>query len=227
MKTLIKLYSAACLIFMGFLVFFSVPFESIPLSGPVTVMITGGTLLIGCGLYLWAVQRREAFHFGWFLAMRGGFWVITAACFGLVILLSGLLLYLAPQAVEPAFERGAMPVAAGLVVLFWLALIFMFGFLSFMSFARIGALMRSRLIKKLPGAVGIGAVCVFLAGVFFSLFVEVINDIFVRIPVNVQWAAIWTFVGLVGSGGVVYGATGKKGTFLETDELEGGPEKGN
>src|SRR5687768_18464346 len=131
MKVLLKIYSASCLIFAAFVLFFTIPLDSLGLSPSVMAMLFGGVILALLGLYVWSIHRREGFEFGWFLANRGGFWVICIGGFALSLFVSGLLARLAPEAVVPAFARGAMPIAAFLAVPFRLATIHMFAFLTF------------------------------------------------------------------------------------------------
>jgi len=219
MKTLLKIYSASCFIFVGFLLFFAIPFESSPLSGAWTAMVSGALILMIVATYVVRLHRREGIEFGWFLANKGGLWFITAACFGFVLVLSGLMIHIAPLAVEPAFERGSWPVAGGLIVLFWLALIYMFAFLSFGMVARVTALFRIVQIKKALSSMLLAALCLVIAGVFFSLFLEVINDNFFRISATAQWWAIWVFVGFLTVGGIVHAMWENVSYYLEPDEV--------
>lgn len=221
MKALLKIYSVSCFILVGFVLFFSIPFESLPLSGTTTAMLTGGTILAIVAAYIIRLHSREGIEFGWFLANKGGFWFITAASFGLFLFLSGLMIRIAPQAVEPAFERGAWPVAGVLVVLFWLALNFMFGFLSFSLAGRTTGLARTGRIKSMFGTLAIGAVCLAMAGVFFSLFLEVINDNFFRISARSQSTAIWVFLVALVVVGVVHGSIVSASYWLDDEDLVG------
>jgi len=218
MKTLFKIYSASCLVFVGFLLFFSIPFDALPFPGSITAMVCGGVILAAAIAYILIVRSKDAFEFGWFLANKGGFWVITVACLGLVLLLSGLLILVAPNAVEPAFERGAWPVAGGLVILFWFALIFMFAFLTFVEIANAAAFLRVRKLKKSIGNLAVGIVCLAMATLFFSLFLEVINEVFFRISIPTQWIAIWVFVAALIAAGAVHGGLLNASEYLETED---------
>lgn len=222
MRTLLKIYSASCFILIGFVLFFMIPFEALPFSSAVTGMLFGGIILAIIAAYVFWIHKNEGFEFGWFLAIRGGFWIITLAFFALLVFLGGLMLFIVPQAVEPAFESGAMPAASMLVVLFWLALIFMFGFLSFVMIARTTALVRMIQIKKFFGSLAVAAICLVMAAVFFSLFVEVINDIFIHISVSAQWTAIWIFVGALVVAGIFHGSRKEVSHYLEDGELKTG-----
>jgi hypothetical protein len=64
-------------------------------------------------------------------------------------------------------------------------------------------------------------VCLGLAGVFFSLFLEVINDIAFRISVPNQWTAIWIFVGSLLLAGVIFGVSKDPSYFVESKLAEG------
>lgn len=202
------------------MLFFMIPFEVLPFSNAVTAMLFGGIILAITAAYVLWIHKNEGFEFGWFLANKGGFWVITLAFFALLVFLGGLMLFVVPQAVEPAFESGAIPVAGVLVVLFWLALIFMFGFLSFVMIARMTALVRTVQIKNFFGAFALAGVCLVMAAVFFSLFVEVVNDIFIRIPISAQWVAIWVFVGALIVTGIIHGSWKEVSYYLEDDDAD-------
>lgn len=216
MKTLLKIYAASCVVVVAFFAVFALPWwEVLPFSGAVAAMLFGVTVLAIVAVYILRLRSTETFEFGHFLATRGGFWIITAACFGFLVFLAGLLIYVAPQSVEPAFERGAMPVAALLAVLFWLALVFMFAFLTFQMFASVSALLRIRRLKSSLASLAIAAVCLAMATVFFSLFVEMINDVFARIPVSTQWTFIWIFAGSLTAAGILYGCLGRTSEILD------------
>ena len=53
---------------------------------------------------------------------------------------------------------------------------------------------------------------------FFSLFLEVINDIAIRISISIQWNAIWIFVGSMLSAGIIYGLRKNPDQLLKDDE---------
>lgn len=220
MKILIKIYMASCLIFLAFVSFFAIPIESMGLSPSALAIAVGGVVLAILGLYVWRLHRREGFEFGWFLANRGGFWIICAAAFGLLLFVSGSLARIAPDAVVPAFERGAMPVAAVLVVIFWLALIYMFTFLSVPMFGDMAAKLKSGMIAKGIGSVLLAAVCLGLAAVFFSLFAEVINDVFVRLSENTRSTALWAFAIVVAAAGVIDGLINDERYLENKDEAD-------
>lgn len=215
MKLLLKIYSASCLIVLGFFGFFLIPWEILPFSEAVNGMVVGGALLAVSAFYILYFHRREGLELGWLLANRGGFWAIIVAVLGFVLLLCGTLLSVSPELFVPAFEQGALPFGIVIVSLFWWALIFMFGFLAFMLTSGATASIR---VFQFADAVKNGAmmlVCLGLAGVFFSLFLEVINDIAFRISVPNQWTAIWIFVGTLTLTGVLYGSWKPPSYFIE------------
>ena len=218
MKILVKIYLASCLIFLAFLSFFVVPVDTLGAAPSATAIVTGGIILAILALYIGLVHRREGIEFGWFLANRGGFWVICLAAFALLLFISGLLARIAPDAVVPAFERGAMPVAAVLVVVFWLALIYMFVFLAVPMFGDVATKMRAGMIKKALGSLGLGAICLGLAAVFFSLFTEVINDVFVRLSETARSSALWIFTFIVVAAGTIDGLFNAKRYMENGDE---------
>jgi len=60
--------------------------------------------------------------------------------------------------------------------------------------------------------------CLFLAALFFSLYLEVINDIAIRISVPIQWNMIWIFTGVLLAAGIVYGFWQPPLSFPENEE---------
>lgn len=218
MRTLVKIYSASCLIVLGFFVVLQLPWGLLPFSDGVNIALVG-TILVGFAVYyIFYFYRREGFELGWFLANRGGFWILTIGIFGLVMLTFGAVIYAAPLYFVPAFEQGALPFGIALVSLFWMALIYMFGYLAVGMVARVVA--NLRLLKFIEAIINglIALVCLGLAGIFFSLFLEVLNDILVRIGIANQWIAIWIFVGAVIIAGFVYGVAKEPSYHLDNDE---------
>jgi hypothetical protein len=205
MKILLRIYSASCLIVLGFFTFFLIPWGLLPFSDAVNIMAVGAILLGFAAFYIQYFYRREGLDLGWFLANRGGLWAIAVAVLGVVAIFCGSLLYFWPGLYVPAFEQGALPFGIAIVSFFWLALIFMFGYLAVGMVARVTAYIRKLEFAHAIANALVAFVCVGLAGVFFSLFVEVINDIAIRIYVPTQWNAIWIFVGALIVSGVVYG----------------------
>lgn len=205
MRTLVKIYSASCLVVLGFVVVLQLPWELLPFSDGVNIALVGALLAAFAAYYTFYFYRREGFEFGWFLANRGGFWVLAIAILGLVMIVCGGVVYFAPEYFVPAFEQGALPFGIAIVSLFWMALIYMFGYLSIGMVARVIA--NLRLLKLVEAGINalIALVCLGLAGLFFSLFLEVLNDILMRIGIANQWTAIWIFIAGVVLAGGVYG----------------------
>jgi len=205
MKTLGKVYAASCLVVLGFFVVLQLPWGLLPFSDGANIALVGALLVALAAYYIFYFYRREGFEFGWFLANRGGLWVLAIAILGLVMIVCGGAIYVAPEYFVPAFAQGALPFGIALVSLFWLALIYMFGYLSIGMVARVVA--NVRLFKFIEAGIYglIALVCLGLAVLFFSLFLEVLNDILVRIAVAAQWTTIWIFVTSVVVAGIVYG----------------------
>lgn len=217
MRTLVKIYSASCLIVLGFFVVLQLPWGLLPFSDGINLALVGGTLLAFASYYTFYFYRREGFELGWFLANRGGFWILTIGILGLVMITCGIVIYAAPQYFVPAFEQGALPFGIALVSLFWMALIYMFGYLSIGMVARVVA--NVRLLKFVEAAISglIALVCLGLATLFFSLFLEVLNDILVRIGIANQWTAIRAFVGAMVVAGIAYGVLKEPSYHLDDE----------
>jgi hypothetical protein len=217
MKVLLKIYAASCLIFTAFILFFALPLDSLGLSPSVMAMLFGGAILALLGIYVWSVHRREGFEFGWFLANRGGFWVVSIGGFALLLFVCGMLARVVPNAVGPAFDRGAMPIASVFVILFWLAINYMFGYLAIAMFGASAANARRGLIKNTLHSAALALVCLGLAVLFFSLFTDVINDEFMRLTDSAQRIAFWIFTAFLVFIGVVDGAVNGH-RYLESEE---------
>lgn len=220
MKVLVKLYSISCIVVMAFFAFFMVPWGIMPFSDGINLLIIGGILVGVTGFYTIYFYRREGLELGWFLLFRGGMWVITVACIGLAALVCGALLLIWPDMFANVLEQGSLPFGILLVSMFWLALIFLLAYPAFGMAAQAAAHARELKFTQTVTTVLIAIVCTSLAAVFFSLFVEVLNDIFVRISIPMQWKAIWIFVGLLMGSGSIYGLW--KGPKLVREEDENG-----
>lgn len=218
MKTLLKIYSASCLIVLGFFTFFSLPWGLLPFSDAANVITVGVIMVVLSAYYIGYFYRREGLELGWFLANRGGFWAITVAGLGLVAIFSGTLLYFWPELYVPAFEHGALPFGIAIVSLFWLALIFMFGYLTVGMIARVTVYLRKLEFADAIVNLLVALVCLGLAAIFFSLFVEVINDIAIRISQPTQWKAIWIFAGSLIVAGVLYGSLGESSKLIDPEK---------
>lgn len=219
MKVLLKLYSIASIVVVAFFVFFSVPWGILPFSDAVDLILVGA-FLVGCaGFYTIYLYRREGFEFGWFLLFRGGLWVISVASVGIAALVVGGLLLIWPELFANVLEQGALPFGILLVSLFWLALIFLLAYPAFGMIAMAAAYAREFKFVEMATHMMIALVCTALAAVFLSLFLEVLNDIFIRISTPAQWRLIWTFVGLLSSTGI------SRGLWKGTDLIRGTAKK--
>jgi len=218
MKTLFKIYSASCLIVLGFFVVLQLPWGLLPFSDGVNIALVGSVLFGFAFYYTYYYYRREGFEFGWFLANRWGFWVIAVAILGLVMITLGIAVYVAPEFYVPALEQGALPFGIAIVSLFWLSLIYLFGYLTIGMVARVVASLR--VVSFSDAAINglIALVCLGLATLFFSLFLEVLNDILMRIGIANQWTAIWIFVGGISLAGIGFGVWKEPSYHLDDEK---------
>ncbi|MEQ1762196.1 MAG: hypothetical protein ABL984_03515 [Pyrinomonadaceae bacterium] len=218
MRTLGNIYAASCLIVLGFFVVLRLPWGLLPFSDGVNIVFVGTLLVAFAAYYTFYFYRLEGFELGWFLANRWGFWIVAVAILGMVMITLGLAVYIAPQFYVPALEQGALPFGIAIVSLFWLSLIYLFGYLTVGMVARVVASLR--LVSIADAAVNglIALVCLGLAALFFSLFLEVLNDIMMRIGIANQWTAIWIFVGAVVIAGVIYGILKEPSYHLDDEE---------
>lgn len=221
MKALVKIYTASCLVVFGFFVVLHLPWELLPFSDGVNITIVGAALIAFVGCYIYYFYRREGFDFGWFLANRGGFFILGTGILGLTTLVCGLVIIAAPGYFVPAFEQGALPFGIAIVSLFWLALIYMFGYLAIGMLARVVASSRRFSLSNIAVNGLISLVCLGLATLFFSLFLEVLNDILMRIGIDSHWTAIWIFVGGIALAGVGFGVWKEPSYHLDDEKPSG------
>jgi hypothetical protein len=212
MRTLLKIYVASCVVVFAFFLFFSIPFGLLPFSDAVNLLVAGLIVLALPSIYFAFTIRREGFDFGWLLSNRGGFWAILVAAFGFAAIGCGSLLFFWPGMFTPAFEQGALPFGILIVSLFWLPLIYMFAFLTFGTAAKTAALLRHIQFRESAIYLLLTFICLGLSGVFFSLFLEVLNDIAIKISEANQWNAIIVFVALLLASGIL------RGTFWPDNE---------
>ena len=213
MKTLIRIYSACCLIVVGFFLFFSIPWGLLPFSDAVDVMVVGAAVAAVAGAILVHMARGEGFEFGYFIA-HGGFWVLVPLAFGLLTLFCGTLLFTAPDLFVPVFEQGALPIGMLIVSLFWMALIFVFGFIAFTALSGAAAPIRNLKFKASLLGLAIGAFCLFLTGALFSLYLDVINDNLFRLSESFRWTSAWVFATILAAAALGHGlftGEGRKG----------------
>ena len=220
MKVLFKIYSICCFIFIAFLVFFSIPFELIPFGGAVSSLLFGSGMAAIAGSYIYRLNKREGIEFGWFLAEKNGFWLVSAIAVGLALFLLGLVWFFAPHAVEPALEKGSMPVAAVLVILFWTALIFVFLYLAVFCYAQSVGYLRIKELKSSVWSFAVGTVCLALATLLCSLFLQVINDIFTTLSAATQNIILIAFALLAILAGIILGSLRNLKDLLPDEDLE-------
>src|SRR5688572_25114457 len=104
MGTLAKIYVASCLIVLGYFIVLRLPWGLLPFSDGVNIAVVGGALFAFAAYYTVYFYRREGFEFGWFLANRGGFWILAISILGLLMIIVGLAVYVAPEYYVPAVE---------------------------------------------------------------------------------------------------------------------------
>ena len=218
MRTLGKIYAASCLVVLGFFIVLQLPWRLLPFSDGINIAFVGSALAGLAAYYTLYFYRREGFEFGWFLANRLGFWVIAIAILGLVMVALGAAIYAAPQYYVPALEQGALTFGVAIVSLFWLSLIYLFGYLTIRMVAR--AVAGLRILDIAGAAVNalITLACLGLSTLFFSLFLEVLNDILVRIGIDNQWKAIWIFAAALTLAGIAFGVWKEPSYHLDQDE---------
>lgn len=205
MKTLLKIYVASCVVVFAFFLFFSLPLGLLPFSDSVNLIVAGVIVLAIPSIVIGYTVHREGFDFGWLLSNRGGFWAILVSAFGIAAIACGSLLYFWPETFAPTFEQGALPFGILLVSLFWLALIYMFAFLTFGTVSRSTSLILKFRIYDALIYIILTMICLGMSAVFFSLFLDVLNDIAIKIPEPTRWNAIWVFIALVIMSGIIGG----------------------
>jgi hypothetical protein len=212
MSTLLKIYAASCVVVFAFFLFFSIPFGLLPFSDAVNLIVAGLIVLAIPSVYFAFTIYREGFDFGWLLSNRGGFWAILVASFGLAAIGCGSLLFFWPGMFTPALEQGALPFGILIVSLFWLALIYMFAFLTFGTTSKTVEYLRQFRFRDSVVFFFLALICLGLSAVFFSLFLQVLNDIAIRISEASQWNAIIVFITLLLVSGIL------RGTFWPDNE---------
>lgn len=221
MKVLFKIYAACSVVITAFFVFFMVTplIGLLPLGDAGQILVLGGVIAFLPGIYLLYIVWREGFDFGWLLSHRGGFWAILILIFGLAIVVCGTLVLFWPGIFMPAFEQGALPFGILLITLFWLALIVIFAFLGCGMIARgVGLLRMKRPVDSIfPFAVGI--FCSLLSGLFFSIYLDVLNDTLIRISEAAQWNGLWGMSATLVVASAIAGAVLPISAILDKDEI--------
>ena len=218
MNILFRLFWASLVIVFSFFFVLHLPWGLLPFSDAVNVILVGSVLLALAAYYTYYHYRLEGWDFGWFLSKRAGLWVIGITVIGLVMVGCGFVLYAAPEIFLPAFEQGALPFGIALVSSFWLSLIFIFGLLSVKMLIYTLALLRVRRATEAAVNVLIVLVCVALTALFVWLFLEVLNDIAIRIAEENRSRATWLAVGAIVLMGLVASAVADPKKLLDTDK---------
>lgn len=207
MKTVLKASLFCWGIVLAFCLFFLIPFEMI---GPVAVAMLslslGGGLLAWPGADIYRLHKKEGFEFGWFLIRHHGFRRLFSGATGLALFLIGGAWLLAPQQTERQLERGAMPFASFLIVLFWCSLIFTFLGFALMCYAESVGYFRIKDFKSGAGSFAIAVMWLGFATLFCSLFLGAIEDNFLSLSGATQniilgsFALVVTAIGLCAGG---------------------------
>ena len=207
MRTVLKASLVCWGVVIAFFLFFSIPFELLsPVAAAFLSLSLGGGVLAWLGLYIYRLNKKEGFEFVWFLARKNGFWLLLLGAVGLTLFLTGGVWFLAPQQTERHLEKGAMPFAAFLVVLFWFSLIFMFLGWAVVCYAQSVGYFRIKDFKSGAGSFAIAILWLAFATLFCSLFLGVINDVFLTLSGPTQniilglFALVVTVIGLCAGG---------------------------
>ncbi len=118
-----------------------------------------------------------------------------------------------------------MPFAASLAVLFWFSLIFTFLGFSLVCFAQAVAYVRIKVFKGGAGSFALAAFWLALATLFCSLFLDVIDDNFLRLSGPTQNLILGLFALAVTFTGLVTGSYQALEKLLPEEELQGRVQK--
>ena len=185
-RIILKASLMCWVIVLSFGVFFAlVPDSADRFTGPVVALVMGAGFAVYAAAKFYRI-RREGFDIGWFFAEQNGLWVIFTAVAAVILLFLGVVWLAAPQRFELLLDKHAMPVAAGLVVLFWLSLISTFLSWALVCFSQSIGYARLRDLKWMAGSFLLGVMWMGFFAVFCSLFLDVINDVFVRMSLQTR-----------------------------------------
>lgn len=169
-----------------FVLFFSVvPTTTSPVALAVFSMLIGFSFL-GFLFFRYRRLKKEGFEFGFFLVRQNGIWFLFLGLVGTVLVLIGTAWLIVPQYIENALEKSAMPFASFLVLLFWFSLIFAFLGFALVCFAESVGYLRIKKFKDAAGSFAIAMFWLALSTLFCSLFLDVINDNFLKIAATTQ-----------------------------------------
>ena len=221
MKTVLKASLFCWGIVTAFFIFFLIPFEVMgPVAAAAFSMSLGGGSLLWLGLYVYRLNKKEGFDVGWFMIAHHGLWRLFLGVVGLALFLIGGFWFLLPRETERRLGEAAMPFAAFLVVLFWFSLIFTFLGFSFVCFAQSVAYVRIKDFKSGAGSFAISTLWLGLATLFCSLFLEVIDDNFLRVSGATQNLILGLFALCVAAAGIFAGGYKDLKKLLPEEELK-------
>ena len=221
MKTVLKASVFCWGIVVAFHVFFLIPFEVMGgVAAAAFSMSVGGACLLWLGFYIYRLNKKEGFDVGDFMLAHHGFWRLFSGAVGLALFLIGGLWLLAPQETERRLGSAAMPFAKFLVVLFWFSLIFTFLGFSLVCFAESAAYLRIKNFKSGAGSFAVSTFFLGLATLFCSLFLQVLDDYFLRLSGATQNIILGVFALSVATGGLFVGVFKDLKKLLPEEELE-------
>ncbi len=222
MKAVLKASVICWGVVVAFFLFFLVPLDALgPVAAALLSLLLGVGLLTWLGLYVRRLHRAEGFDVGRFLARRHSFWRVLAGAVGLALSVAGALSLAAPAQVTRQLEKGAMPLAAFLVVLFWFSLIFTFLGFALVCYAQSVGYLRVRNFKSGAGSFAVGVLWLGFATLFCSLFLDVINDEFLPLAGPTQNTILGVFALAVTVAGLVFGVYEKLDRLLPAEDIKG------
>lgn len=207
---------------VAFFLFFLLPLEALgPVAAALLSVALGGGLLAWLFFYVRRLHRTEGFDFGLFLVRKGSFWRLLSGAVGLALFVVGGLSLLAPSRITEQLEKGAMPLAAFLVVLFWFSLIFTFLGFTLVCYAQAVGYLRVRNFKHGAGSFAIAVLWLGFATLFCSLFLEVVNDNFLTLTGPTQNLLLGLFALAATVAGLCAGAFEDLEKLLPEEDIKG------
>ena len=223
-RIILKASLVCWVIVLSFGVFFAlVPDSADRFTGPVVALVMGAGFAVYAAAKFYRI-RREGFEIGWFFADHSGPWVIFTAVAAFILLFLGVVWLAAPQRFELLLDKHAMPAAAGLVVLFWISLISIFLSWALVCFSQSIGYARLKDLKWMAGSFLLGGMWMGFSVVFCSLFLDVINDVFVRISLQTRHYTLVAFTLAVTATGLASGMFIDPEPLAEEDNKTGAEE---
>lgn len=148
--------------------------------------LLGLLVLILLGVTIRRLDRREGFELGWFLAVKKGYWHLLAGAVGVALFLTGAAGLIAPQQMGQLIDAHAKKLAAVLIVLFWTALISTFLGWGLICFSEADGYRRLKNYKSFFYGFALASVFLVIGLIFVSLFLDVIDENFLRVSSSVQ-----------------------------------------